>query len=103
MKKEDFFFNCSKDYVKSVGPFLYEEITETVAQLPRRETPSGSEDNPDLFREGHRDRGHPLDGCFTRKIEVITLWNSIRNLPSLGYVLLIRDQSVCLFFGQPRA
>jgi hypothetical protein len=44
---EDFFYNCSKDYVESIDPSLYNEIGGIIAQLPKRGTQA--EINTDLF------------------------------------------------------
>ena len=41
-------------------------------------------------------------GAFTQKKEEISLCLFIRNLQSLGYPLLIRRMSTCLFFKQSR-
>ncbi len=47
MKQEDYFFNCSKEYIYSIDPNLYKEISEVLTQLPKRRTQA--EINNDLF------------------------------------------------------
>lgn len=43
----DYFYNCSKDYIKSIDGNLYQEITGIVSILPKRNTQSKI--NNDLF------------------------------------------------------
>ena len=47
MKHESFFYNCSAEYLNSIDPQLYHEITQVIAQLPKRQTQT--EINNDLF------------------------------------------------------
>jgi hypothetical protein len=47
MKHEDFFYKCSIDYINSIDPNLYGEISAAIRSLPRRETQS--EINNDFF------------------------------------------------------
>jgi hypothetical protein len=47
MKHEDFFYNCSKEYIHSIDPSLYTEITEILTRLPKRQ--KQEEINNDLF------------------------------------------------------
>lgn len=47
MKVENYFYNCSKEYLHSISPDLYKEIVEVISKLPIRKTQS--EINNDLF------------------------------------------------------
>ena len=47
MRQEDFFYNCSKDYIDSINGYLYQEVTGIISQLPKRQTQT--EINTDLF------------------------------------------------------
>lgn len=47
MNPESFYSNCSKEYVHSIDPFLYEEITQIISKLPKRQ--KQEEINNDLF------------------------------------------------------
>ena len=47
MKHDEYFSNCSKEYLSSVGPSLYDEITEVIIKLPKRQ--KQEEINNDLF------------------------------------------------------
>jgi hypothetical protein len=47
MLTESYFYNCSKQYLDSITPSLYDEVINIVAQLPKRNTQS--EINLDLF------------------------------------------------------
>jgi len=47
MNPESFFNNCSKEYVSSIDPSLYEEITEIIGKLPKRQ--KQEKINNDLF------------------------------------------------------
>lgn len=47
MKFENYFYNCSKPYIESISPTLYEELLEIISKLPKRKTQS--EINVDLF------------------------------------------------------
>lgn len=44
---EEYFFNCSKEYVNNIDPALYTEITDVVSRLPKRSFQK--EINVDLF------------------------------------------------------
>lgn len=44
---DHYFYNCSKEYIDSINSTLYEEITEVISQLPKKQTQS--EINNDLF------------------------------------------------------
>lgn len=47
MDSESYFYNCSKPYLDSISPTLYEEMTGIVSRLSKRDTQS--EINKDLF------------------------------------------------------
>lgn len=47
MMPKQFFYNCSKEYIDSIDPSLYGEMTEVVSQLPKKKTQT--EINNDLF------------------------------------------------------
>ena len=47
MKHDDYFYNCSKEYIRSIDPVLYEEVTGLIAKLPKRQ--KQEEINDDLF------------------------------------------------------
>jgi len=47
MKHDNYFYNCSKKYIDAINSNLYEEITEVISQLPKRQ--KQSEINNDLF------------------------------------------------------
>lgn len=47
MNCEHYFYNCSKEYVDSIDPGLYQEITGLIGDLPKSETQS--EINRNLF------------------------------------------------------
>jgi hypothetical protein len=47
MDSESYFYNCSKPYAHSISPTLYEEITDSVTRLSKRDTQS--QINKDLF------------------------------------------------------
>lgn len=44
---ESYFYNCSKEYLNTISPDLYNEVQEIVFKLPKRSTQS--EMNQDLF------------------------------------------------------
>jgi len=47
MISQSYFYNCSADYIGSIDPDLYHQITRIIPQLPKRQTQS--EINSDLF------------------------------------------------------
>jgi hypothetical protein len=47
MKHETYFYNCSKEYLDSIEPNLFREISEVIFLLPKRSTQT--EINNDLF------------------------------------------------------
>lgn len=47
MRHDHYFYNCSKEYIDSIDSTVYEEITEIISQLPKRQTQA--EINNDLF------------------------------------------------------
>lgn len=47
MKLDNYFYNCSKEYLDSIDPNLHAEIKEVIANLPKRQTQT--EINNDLF------------------------------------------------------
>jgi len=47
MNDESFFNNCSKEYVSSIDPFLYDEIAQIISKLPKRQ--KQEKINNDLF------------------------------------------------------
>lgn len=47
MKLQNYFYNCSKEYIESIDPNLYQEIEEVIYKLPKRLTQA--EVNFDLF------------------------------------------------------
>ena len=40
MTHEDYFFNCSREYIDSINPTLYDELTSAIASFPKRATSS---------------------------------------------------------------
>ncbi len=47
MKHDDYFYNCSKEYINSIDPVLYTELVSIITKLPKRQTQSLI--NNDLF------------------------------------------------------
>ena len=47
MRSENYFYNCSRQYLDSINSSLYDEIIKAISQLPKRNTQS--ELNADLF------------------------------------------------------
>lgn len=47
MKHDDYFYNCSREYINSIEPSLYEEITAVISRLPKRAVQS--QINNDIF------------------------------------------------------
>jgi hypothetical protein len=47
VKYDEYFFNCSKEYLNSIESSLYDEITEVITKLPKRQ--KQEEINNDLF------------------------------------------------------
>jgi hypothetical protein len=47
MNHNDYFYNCSKEYINSINPDLYEELVTVINNLPKRQTQT--EINNDLF------------------------------------------------------
>ena len=47
MKSENYFYNCSQEYLNALDQNLYNEIIEVISTLPKRQTQS--EINQDLF------------------------------------------------------
>jgi hypothetical protein len=47
MNHSDYFYNCSEEYIKSIDPGLYEELSSVIRKLPKRSTQALI--NNDLF------------------------------------------------------
>ena len=47
MKYEEYFYNCSKEYINSIDATLYKEVGDVIAKLPKRR--KQEEINNDLF------------------------------------------------------
>jgi len=47
MNPQSYFYNCSPEYINSIDPDLYDQVIQTISQLPKRQTQS--EINSDLF------------------------------------------------------
>ena len=47
MNNEYYFYNCSEQYIKTISPYLFDEVIDIISSLPKRKTQS--EINRDLF------------------------------------------------------
>jgi hypothetical protein len=83
VKRNDFFYNSSKEYLDSISSSIYNEITEVITKLPKRQKQelnstysyfhlvhlcSSSAYHEFSFQAKFENQGQPLEWCINRTV-----------------------------------